>query len=61
MLSHDQPFRDGRSLTSAFTYFPACSYVCVRAKQQRSSPSRADLSRTARLAPILAAAAALDS
>ena len=56
-----QPFRDGRSLTSAFTYFPACSQVCVRAKHDRSSPIRADLSRTARRAPILAAAAALSS
>ena len=26
----DHPFRDGRSLTSAFRYFPACSHVCVR-------------------------------
>src|SRR5262249_34221170 len=40
---------------------PACSHVCVRAKQHRSSPSRADRSRTTRLAPILAAAAALFS
>ena len=57
----DQPFRDGRSLTSAFRYFPACSHVCVRAKHDRSSPIRADRSRTARPAPILAAAAALFS
>ena len=57
----DQQFRDGRSLASADTYFPACSHVCVRTKQDRSSPIRADLSRTARPAPILAAAAALDS
>src|SRR6185437_1899590 len=34
-----QPFRDGKSLTSAFTYFPACSHVCVRAKHDRTSPS----------------------
>ena len=52
------PFRDGSSLTSAFRYFPACSHVCVRAKHDRSSPIRADRSRTARPAPILAAAAA---
>ena len=52
------PFRDGRSLASADTYFPACSHVCVRAKHDRSSPIRADRSRTARRAPILAAAAA---
>ena len=52
-----QPFRDGNLLTSAFRYFPACSQACVRAKHDRSSLSRADLSRTARLAPILAAAA----
>jgi hypothetical protein len=32
----DQPFRDGRSLASADTYFPACSHVCVRAKHDRS-------------------------
>ena len=57
----DQPFRDGRSLTSAFRYFPACSHVCVRTKQHSSIPSRTDRSRTARLAPILAAAAALFS
>jgi hypothetical protein len=40
---------------------PACSHVCVRAKHDRSGPSRTDRSRTARLAPILAAAAALFS
>jgi len=57
----DQPFRDGRSLTRAFRYFPACSQVCVRQKHDRSSPIRADLSRSARPAPILAAAAALFS
>jgi hypothetical protein len=54
----DQPFRDGRSLDSAETYLAACSHVCVRVKHPRSSPSRADLSRTARRDPILAAAAA---
>ena len=57
----DQPFRDGRSLASADTYLPACSHVCVRAKHDRSRPSRADRSRTALPAPILAAAAAFDS
>jgi len=56
-----QPFRDGRSLASALRYFPACSHVCVRQKHDRSSPIRADLSRSARPAPILAAAAALFS
>jgi hypothetical protein len=55
------PFRVGRSLTSAFRYFPASSHVCVRAKHDRSSPIRADLSRSARRAPILASAAALSS
>ncbi|HLM89486.1 MAG TPA: hypothetical protein VK284_10750 [Streptosporangiaceae bacterium] len=57
----DQQFRDGSSPASADMYFPACSQVCVRAKHDRSSPIRADLSRSARPAPILAAAAALDS
>src|SRR5579863_2081029 len=57
----DQPFRDGRSLASADTYLPACSHVCVRSKHDRSSPIRADLSRTARRDPILAPAAAFDS
>ena len=47
----DHPFRDGRSLTSADTYLPACSHVCVRAKHDRSRPVRADLSRTALRAP----------
>ena len=55
------PFRDGRSLTSAFTYLPACSHVCVRRKHDRSSPIRTDRSRSARPALILAAAAALFS
>ena len=55
------PFREGSSLTSAFTYFPACSHVCVRAKHDRISPIRTDLSRSARRAPILASAAALYS
>jgi hypothetical protein len=54
----DHPFRDGSSLTSADTYLPACSHVCVRRKQDRSRPIRADRSRTAFRAPILAAAAA---
>jgi hypothetical protein len=57
----DQPFREARSLTSAFRYFPACSHVWVRAKHDRSTPSSADRSRSARPAPIVAAAAALDS
>ena len=57
----DHPFRDGSSLASAFTYFPACSHVWTRAKHGRSASIRADLSRTARRAPILAAAAAFDS
>src|SRR6266702_1012520 len=54
----DHPFRDGRSLASADTYLPACSHVWVRVKHDRSSPIRADRSRTALRAPILAAAAA---
>ena len=54
----DHPFRDGSSLASADTYLPATSHVCVRAKHDRSRPSRADRSRTALRAPILAAAAA---
>jgi hypothetical protein len=57
----DQPFRDASPLAGAFTYFPAASHVCVRAKHDRSGPIRADLSRTALRAPILAAAAALFS
>jgi hypothetical protein len=57
----NQQFRDRRSLTSADTYLPACSQVCVRAKHSRSRPIRADRSRTALRAPMLAAAAALDS
>src|SRR5271170_815755 len=57
----DHPFRDGRSLASAFRYFPTCSHVCVRTKQVRSSPIRAARSRSARLTPIPAAAAALCS
>ena len=40
------PFRLGSSLTSAATYFPACSHVCVRAKHDRSRPSRSARSRT---------------
>ncbi|HEY1819333.1 MAG TPA: hypothetical protein VGG83_05345 [Trebonia sp.] len=54
----DHPFTDGRSLASADTYLPDCSHVCVRAKHGRSSPIRADLSRTALRDPVLAAAAA---
>src|SRR6201996_2456642 len=54
----DHPFRDGRSLTSADTYLPDCSHVCVRTKHDRSSPIRTDRSRTALRAPMLAAAAA---
>jgi hypothetical protein len=57
----DHPFRDGRSLASTFRYFPACSRVCVRTKQERSSPIRAARSRSAQLAPSLAAPAALCS
>jgi hypothetical protein len=57
----DQPFRDGSSLASAFTYFPACSHVCVRVKHDLSAPISADRSRSAVRAPILAAAAALCS
>ena len=57
----DHPFRDGSSLASAYTYFPACCHVCVRAKHDRSAPISADRSRTASPAPILAAAAAFDS
>src|ERR1700722_10039044 len=52
------PFADGSSLASADTYLPACSHVWVRAKHDRSRPVRADRSRTAFRAPILAAAAA---
>ena len=54
----DQPFRTGRSLASADTYFPACSHVCVRTKHDRRRPIRTDRSSTARRAPMLAAAAA---
>src|SRR5579859_3582826 len=57
----DQPFRDGSPLASAFTYFPARSHVCVRGKHDLSAPIRAERSRSAARAPILAAAAALCS
>jgi hypothetical protein len=30
---------------SAFTYFPACSHVCVRAKHDLSAPIRAAFAR----------------
>jgi hypothetical protein len=36
-----------RAPASAFTYFPTCSHVSVRAKQHRISPIRTDLFRTA--------------
>jgi hypothetical protein len=52
------PFRDGSSLASAFTYFPACRHVCDRAKHGLSAPTRADRSRRALRASKLAAAAA---
>src|ERR1035441_9166855 len=61
LLAYRPPVPRGRSLTSAFRYFPACSHVCVRAKHDRSSPIRADLSQSARRAPILASPAALYS
>src|SRR5690242_2261883 len=57
----DHPFRDGSSLAIAFTYFPACCHVCVRAKHDLSPLIRADRSRNATRAPILAGAAAFDS
>jgi hypothetical protein len=57
----DQPFRDGKSLASAFRYFPACSHVWTRAKHDRRPSIRTARSRTARRAPMLAAAAALYS
>ena len=47
----DHPFRTGRSLARADTYFPDCSHVCVRAKHDRSRPIRTDRSRTALRAP----------
>jgi hypothetical protein len=40
--------RDGKSLTSAFRYFPVRSHICLRAKHDRASLIRADLSRSAR-------------
>ena len=55
------PFRFGRSLTSADTYFPACCHVCVRGKHDRSAAISSARFRTASPAPILAAAAASDS
>jgi hypothetical protein len=55
------PFRFGISLTSADTYLPACCQVPVRAKHRRSEPISSARFRTARPAPILAAAAAFDS
>jgi hypothetical protein len=37
----DQPFRDGKSLASAFRYFLAWSHVWTRAKHDRRLPIRA--------------------
>jgi len=54
------PFTRGNSLTSADTYFPACSHGSVRAKHGRSSPSSSFRFRSASPAPILTAAAASD-
>ena len=54
------PFRFGSSLTSADTYLPACSHVCVRTKHDRSRSTSTARVRTARPASILAAAAAFD-
>ena len=55
------PFRFGISLTSADRYLPACCHVSVRAKHGLSAPISSARFRTARPAPILAAAAASDS
>jgi hypothetical protein len=46
------PFTLGNSLTSADTYFPACSHGSVRAKHGRSSPSSSFRFRSA--SPALA-------
>ena len=54
------PFRLGNSLTSADTYLPACCHVSVRAKHGLSRTISSARFRTARPAPILAAAAAFD-
>ena len=52
------PFTRGSSLTSADTYLPACSHGSVRAKCGRSSASSSFRFCSARLAPMLTAAAA---
>lgn len=55
------PLRLGRSPARADRYSPECWHVCVRAKHDRRLSIRADRSRSACAAPILAAAAASDS
>jgi hypothetical protein len=55
------PFRFGSSLASADMYLPACCHVSVREKHRRRAPISSARLRTARPAPILAAAAAFDS
>jgi hypothetical protein len=54
------PVHRGNSLTSADTYFPACSHGSVRAKHGRCSHSSSFRFRSASPAPILTAAAASD-
>ena len=54
------PFRSGSSLTSAATYFPACSHGPVRTKHHLSAPSSSIRFRSASPAPMLTAAAASD-
>ena len=55
----DRPTVPRRQVTGQrVQVLPACSHVCVRLKRDRSRPVRADRSRTALEAPILAAAAA---
>jgi hypothetical protein len=52
------PFRDGKSLIAARTYFLACRNGSTRAKHGRSSSSSSSRFRSAVAVPILAAAAA---
>ena len=55
LLATDHPFRDGRPLASADTYFPDPATSGPGRSPDRSSPSSADRSRTALRAPHPAA------
>jgi hypothetical protein len=55
-----QPFRFGRPLITAPTYFPACSHGSARTNDGRITPSSSARFRWPSPAPILTAAAAFD-